>query len=84
MKGVLHPHAGCSQTHLVFDVLEVEDEAAVLVLVPGIDVLVQVEQLLLNVVGNGLHVTLLQILHVRCILTPEKQKLNPSRQAKSI
>ena len=54
---------------LVLQVLEVEDEASVLVLVLWVDVLMQVEQLLFNVMRNGLNLALLQVLHVRCVLT---------------
>jgi hypothetical protein len=60
-----------SETDLVLCVLEVEDKTTVLVLVLWVYVLMQVEQLLLHIVSNGLHISLLQTLHVQGVLTPK-------------
>ena len=59
-----------SKQALILCVLEIEDKTAILVLVFGVDVLVQVEQLLFNIMSYALHFRLRDLGHVRGLFTP--------------
>lgn len=56
--------------YLVFPILEVEQQAAVLGLVSWCDVLMDCIQPVLNLIGNLLHLVLRSVLQVTCIFTP--------------
>ena len=56
--------------YLVFPILEVEQQAAVLGLVSWCDVLMDCIQPVLNLIGNLLHLILRSVLQVTCIFTP--------------
>ena len=59
--------------YLVFHILEIEQQAAVLGLVSWRDVLMDCIQPILNLIGNFLHLLLRSVLQVACIFTPVRR-----------
>ena len=59
--------------YLVFHILEIEQQAAVLGLVSWRDVLMDCIQPILNLIGNLLHLLLRSVLQVACIFTPVRR-----------
>ena len=60
-------------TYLVFHILEVEQQAAVLGLVSWRDVLMDCIQPVFDLIGNLLHLLLRSVLQVTCIFTPVRR-----------
>ena len=59
--------------YLVFHILEIEQQAAVLGLVSWRDVLMDCIQPILNLIGNLLHLLFRSVLQVACIFTPVRR-----------